>query len=133
MSVFTKIFRLLSNLFRKSSRSKQHDYIAGFGSTKAPPHGQLIVSVHPAVAFRPERLIIPSTIASHFQVVDVKVGRKSQLVSIGSLPAVMFAEQAFEVHLLMDLATPSDFITIVVINTSDDVQFFQGGVWGQAE
>jgi hypothetical protein len=128
MSVLTDALTKL--LERAAYLLRGRYYALGLGQTKVAAHESLVVAVHPDVAFRPERLVVPSTIAGHFQVVNFKVGRINQLRSIGSLPAVMFTENVFDVSLESDVARPSDLVSVEVLNTSDDEQVFQGGICG---
>jgi hypothetical protein len=88
--------------------------------------------VQPQVIFRPERLVVPSNLAIDFLITDIKVGKNSQLVSTGALPAVMFTEVAFGVRLKMDTCQISMFVTISVTNQNPAARNFQGGIVGPA-
>jgi hypothetical protein len=130
MSLLKKIFRRTSSLLRLAKTRVSTDYVVGFGLHMVPARERLVVSVRPDVAFRPVRLVIPSEVARHFQVVSVEIGLKNQIVSIFALPAVMFTEQAHGVHLGMDVASPTDNVSVTVVNTSDAEQNFQCGLVG---
>ena len=90
------------------------------------------INVQPQVIFRPERLVVPSNLAMDFLITDIKVGKNSQLVSTGALPAVMFTENAFGVRLRMDTAQISMFVTVSVTNQNPAARNFQGGLVGPA-
>lgn len=119
---------LLRTLPPRSSR----EFVIGLGSTALPPLSSANISVQPQVIFRPERIVIPSNIAADFLITDVKVGKNSQLVSPGAIPAVVFVENAFGVRLKMDTAQIAQFITISVTNQNGASRNFQGAIIGPA-
>ncbi len=108
------------------------EYALGLGSTAVAGNSSANINVQPQVIFRPERLVVPSNIAVDFLITDIKVGKNSQLVSTGALPAVMFTENAFGVRLKMDTAQISMFVTVSVTNQNPAVRNFQGGLVGPA-
>lgn len=106
----------------------------GLGSTLIAGGQRCNVHVQPARIFQAERLVVPSTVADHFRLVDVKVGKSSQLVSSGSLPAAMFTEkvpQSVERGLAIDFCYPSVFLTITVDNVSGEARYFTGALVGR--
>lgn len=119
---------LLRTLPPRSSR----EFVIGLGSTALPALSSANISVQPQVIFRPERIVIPSNIAADFLITDVKVGKNSQLVSPGAIPAVVFVENAFGVRLKMDTAQIAQFITISVTNQNGASRNFQGAIIGPA-
>jgi hypothetical protein len=119
---------LLRTLPPRSSR----EFIIGLGSTSLPALSSANISVQPQVIFRPERIVIPSNIAADFLITDVKVGKNSQLVSPGAIPAVVFVENAFGVRLKMDTAQIAQFITVSVTNQNGASRNFQGAIIGPA-
>jgi hypothetical protein len=119
---------LLRSVAPRSSR----EYALGLGSTSVAGLSSANINVQPQVIFRPERLVVPSNIAVDFLITDIKVGKNSQLVSTGALPAVMFTENAFGVRLKMDTAQISMFVTISVTNQNPAARNFQGGLVGPA-
>jgi hypothetical protein len=119
---------LLRTLPPRSSR----EFVIGLGSTALPALSSANISVQPQVIFRPERIVIPSNIAVDFLITDVKVGKNSQLVSPGAIPAVVFVENAFGVRLKMDTAQIAQFITISVTNQNGASRNFQGAIIGPA-
>lgn len=77
----------------------------------------------PQLAYRGERIILSAfaTIkdntvdaAALFEVVDIKVGQRSQLVSPQSIPASAFTPTAFGVRLAVDPAVPGIVISVTV-------------------
>jgi hypothetical protein len=119
---------LLRSLAPRSAR----EFIIGLGITAIPGNGSAQIGVQPQVIFRPERIVIPSNIAVDFMITDVKVGKDSQLVSPGAIPAVVFVENAFGVRLKMDTAQIAQFITLLVNNTNAQPRNFSGAIIGPA-
>jgi hypothetical protein len=130
MALLKKIFRRILNLLRLTKTINYFDYVLGFGETVAKGRSRLIVSARPNVAFRPHLLVVPSDIASHFLVSSIKIGEGEQFASTGPVPAVLFTEKSFAVFLRMDVARPSDIVSVTVENTSDEAQVFKCGLVG---
>ena len=119
---------LLRTLAPRSAR----EFIIGLGITAIPGNGSAQIGVQPQVIFRPERIVIPSNIAVDFMLTDIKVGKDSQLVSPGAIPAVVFVENAFGVRLKMDTAQIAQFITLLITNTNAQPRNFSGAIIGPA-
>ena len=119
-------------LLRSVPPRNAREYALGLGSTSVAGNSSAIINVQPQVIFRPERLVVPSNLAVDFLITDIKVGKNSQLVSTGALPAVMFTENAFGVRLKMDTAQISMFVTVSVTNQNPAARNFQGGLVGPA-
>lgn len=79
-----------------------------------------VLTAIPQLAYRGERVILSAfttkngTIdaAALFEVTDIKVGQRSQLVSPQAIPAVAFTPTAFGVRLALDPAVPGITITV---------------------
>lgn len=80
--------------------------------------------------FRPLYVTVPSDVAPHFLVTDVKIGRDSQFLSIACVPACLFDESQFPVHLRFNLLHPYTFLTISVTNISTSPRMFRFKVVG---
>ena len=119
-------------LLRSVPPRNAREYALGLGSTSVAGSSSANINVQPQVIFRPERLVVPSNLAMDFLITDIKVGKNSQLVSTGALPAVMFTENAFGVRLRMDTAQISMFVTVSVTNQNPAARNFQGGLVGPA-
>ena len=119
-------------LLRSVPPRNAREYALGLGSTSVAGSSSANINVQPPVIFRPERLVVPSNLAMDFLITDIKVGKNSQLVSTGALPAVMFTENAFGVRLRMDTAQISMFVTVSVTNQNPAARNFQGGLVGPA-
>lgn len=84
----------------------------------------VLVTTAPQVVFRGERLVIPSDIAGAVQVIDVKVGNRSQFGAGTSVPGRTFDERGVGVRMQMDTAQISQQIIIIAANNSGaDVEF----------
>jgi hypothetical protein len=88
------------------------------GTDPVPAVGAVNIISQPQLRFRGERLVIPSSIAPSFTVLDIKVGNKSQIAGSTVLPASTFVEGAVGVRLGMDTATIAQDISLTVQNTS---------------
>jgi hypothetical protein len=119
-------------LLRGVPPRNSREYALGLGSTAVSGNSSANINVQPQVIFRPERLVVPSNLAVDFLITDIKVGKNSQLVSTGALPAVMFTEVAFGVRLKMDTCQISMFVTVSVTNQNPAARNFQGGIVGPA-
>ncbi len=85
----------------------------------------------PQKPFRPERLIIPSSLAGLFTLADFKVGNSSQFVSsAGEIPALAYSEQAVGVEILSDTAYISQFLVLSAHNVSGGTSLFSAGFFG---
>ena len=86
-------------LLKKTAPTKSRRFPLGFASvgTVAATTSATIVS-RPQVLFRGERLVVPSDIAGDFTIDDVKVGKDSQFVAEGSIPARALQEDGIDVY-----------------------------------
>ena len=98
----------------------------GFRQTGIASGALFNVISRPQVLFRAERLVIPdspawpgqttATQADSFDVADIKIGNRSQLVEQSLLPGRAFAENAVGVRLSMDSASIAQDIVVAVTN-----------------
>lgn len=140
---FFKIVPGKTPMSRVEAKQKARDYkkllfkylVGKTPQCPAPPtiHGSAVdVVSRPQVVFRGERLIIPSNVAQHFSVIDIKVANRSQLANSTALPAMAFCESARGVTLALDTAVVAQDITIVVENESSSDQTFTAALFGTA-
>lgn len=116
-------------------RLRPVEYILGFDRTIVAPGELVTVGIRTQVAVRPERLIIPSTIAGSFQIEGLKFANVSQLPGKSVLPAAVFSEAAFGVALNqgeMICVREGRLIEISVRNITDQPASFMGAVVGAA-
>ncbi len=78
--------------------------VLGMSSTGAVAAGAVVsITARPQnLAFKPQRIVIPSTIAPDFLITDIKVGNVSQVVQSSTLPAEAFTQQLFDGMMEMD-------------------------------
>ena len=108
------------------------EYALGLGSSLVRAGESMNVNVQPQVVFCPERLVIPEGIAGDFIIHDIKVGKNSQLVSTGALPASVFTSRSGGTRMKMDVTQISMLVTVSVTNTSKEDRYFQGVFFGPA-
>lgn len=99
--------------------------------TNVNPGTSRSITTNPQKLFKPERLVVPSNLASLFTIDDIKVGTRSQFAANGSLPASTFSEQAVAVPL--DIETVQAAIDLVtdVTNISGGAVRFRGSWIGR--
>lgn len=113
-------FRLVSPL----------EHVVGLGSTAIAGSSSANICVQPQVNFRPENLVIPPDVARDFLITDFKVGKNSQLVSIGAIPAHAFSSENHTIRLDADVCQVAMFLTISVTNQNCVARNFQGAIVG---
>jgi len=128
-----KILGRNSLLLKPTRPTKARVFPLGFISDgPVPPSGSVTIISRPQVVYRGDRLVVPSDIAGEFQIDDVKVGKDSQLVAEGPLPARCLQENAVAVSFQMDTAQISQDISISVTNTSGAARIFRAMIVGNA-
>lgn len=60
--------------------------------TSIPPGATAEIISRPQVIFRPDRLLIPPSIAANFMLLDFKIGKNSMLLSCDAIPAETFSD-----------------------------------------
>ena len=120
------------SILKDVSPTKSREYILGFDSTAVPGSTSANITKRPQVIFRPERVVVPSSVGVDFQMVDIKVGKNSQFSASGEVPAVVFAETSFGVRLKMDTCQVSMDVTLSVRNTNAAQRNFTAAIIGPA-
>ena len=120
-------------VLRTRAPTKGREYPLGFDSVATVAAGATaIITTRPQVVFRPDRLVVPASIASSFLINDLRIGKNSQFVSATALPAEVFTQGAFGVRLKMDTAQIAQDITLNVTNTSAGALRFTAALIGPA-
>jgi hypothetical protein len=88
------------------------------------------IEVKPQVLFRGERLAIAQSIARYFDVLDIKVGKDSQLAATGALTGEAFETRAVGVRMELDTAEPGITIVLRVKNTDTAAHDFKAVLYG---
>jgi hypothetical protein len=102
----------------------------GFVSLDIAPGDEVDIEVKPQVYFRGERLAIPQKIARYFDVVDIKVGKDSQLAASGAMPGDSFSTVAVGVRMELATAKPGIVITLRVRNVDIANHDFKAVMYG---
>lgn len=92
------------------------------------------ISTFPQRAFRPLRLVVPSTLGPLFKLNDIKVGQETQLVASGTIYGEVMSEVAVGVMLKGTLARLGNNIVINVTNRdANNAQTFSATFLGNTE
>ena len=102
------------------------------GATLIPAGLSVNIPLAPQVTFRLERFIAADTTSPSFDILDIRVGKDSQFVAAGAVPAEVFSSKAVGVGLKGDTAVPGIQIIITVLNKTLAAARFQGAIIGFA-
>lgn len=83
--------------------SMERDLVAESQSPEQLPSAAEIVVV-PVAAFRPERLVVPPSIAPMFVIEDIRIGGASQFTGGSAIPADAFVPDAVDMAMSLDAA-----------------------------
>lgn len=120
-------------LLRKTAPTKSREFPIGFDSVGTIAAGATAtLTQRPQIIFRPERIVVPAAVAAFFQINDVKVGKNSQLVSSGAIPAATFSETAFGVRLKLDTVQVSQDLILIVVNIDVAARRFLAAIIGES-
>lgn len=120
-------------LVRQPAFNKSREYVIGFDSTTTvAAAAQATITARPQVPFRGERLIVPSDIAGSFVIDDIRVGKNSQLVAAGAIPARTFEQTGVGVRLRLDTCQVSMDLILQVTNISGGALRFRASMIGLA-
>ena len=112
------------------THEKRRHFPIGFTQTGIAPGQVAEVEVKPQVLFRGERLAVAPSNARSFNIVDIKVGKDSQLAATGEMPAEAFSALAVGVRMELDTAQPGIVIVLIVRNTDTTAQDFNAVLYG---
>lgn len=120
-------------VLRESQPTKSRVFPLGFESATTIAAGlSASITSRPQVIFKGQRLVVPSDVAGTFVLDDVKVGKDSQFVAEGSIPARVLQENAVDVAFELDTAQISQDITLSVTNIGGAPAVFRAALIGQA-
>ena len=117
---------------RVHSEEPQHErqFPIGFELPNIAAGDEEDIEVKPQVLFRGERLAIAQSIARYFDVLDIKVGKDSQLAATGPLTGEAFETRAVGVRMELDTAQPGIVITLRVKNIDTAAHDFRAVLYG---
>lgn len=120
-------------LVSRRGPTKAREYPIGFDSvTNVAAAATSVLTQNPQVVYRPERLVVPAATAAFFQISDIRVGKNSQLVATGNIPAAIFSENSFGVRLKMDTCQVSQDLIVEAVNFDGAAHRFIAGMVGEA-
>lgn len=102
----------------------------GFVALGIAAGDEVDIEVKPQVYFRGERLAIPQSIARYFDIIDIKIGKDSQLAATGAMPGESFSTVAVGVRMELATAKPGIVITVRVRNVDTGDQDFKAVMYG---
>lgn len=132
-AIAERIMAKNAKLLKEVAPTQARVFPLGFVSSGliAPGASQIIIS-RPQVIYRGERLVVPSDVAGDFTIDDVKVGKDSQFVADGPIPARALQENAWGVYFQLDTAQISQNIQLSVTNISGASRTFRAMLIGSA-
>lgn len=105
------------------------EFVLGFGRHLVPAFATINVFIESPRQMRIKRLIISSDVADDFMVVDMKIGKDSQLLSRMEIPARVFSESnAHPPKIAFDVCYHSIYIAITVRNIDHQAHEFKAAL-----
>ena len=121
------------SIVRSVAPTKSRALAFGMQSLAVAAAATVNVQVQPQVLFRPQRIVIPATIAPSFVINDIIVGNKSQLALAGAIPAEAFTQNAdMAPTMLMDTLGISMQFTLNITSIAAAAVDFRAAVYGEA-
>lgn len=117
-------------ILREQAPTKARRYPLGFVQLAIAAGGTATINAQPQVTFRPERFIVPRSIAPSFVINQIVIGKNPQLVAVGQVPADTFTEDSIDSGLGMDTANVGQLISLQVQNISGGPQDFRATMIG---
>ena len=115
------------------THEKRRHFPIGFTQAQIQPGQVSEVEVKPQVLFRGERLAVAPSNARSFTIVDIKVGKDSQLAATGEMPGEAFSSLSVGTQMELDPAPPGIVITLLVHNVDTAPQDFGAVLYGLVE
>lgn len=88
------------------------------------------ISANPQQLFRPERFVIPASLAPSFTIQDIKVGNVSQFPNAGDIPGEVFAQNSFDDGIRFDTVNPAINLQVALTNITGGSLTFRGAFKG---
>jgi len=118
---------------REHGPTKTRRLYLPLGATSVVAAASANVTARPqSIAFKPEKLSIPATIAPDFTIDTILVGVVPQGVQTGSAPAESFLPTAVDSYLDCDTVQTSQDFVVGVTNISGATRTFRGTVFGRS-
>lgn len=108
-------------------------YPLNFDSVVEVPPGTVVaVSQRPQVPFKPDQLVVPSTIAPDFLIVSMSIGKNPQQAAVTAGSAVIYTETSQVGQIRCDQAVVGHEITLQVQNIAGAARRFLATMLGEA-
>jgi hypothetical protein len=117
----------------KTTSQDVRNFPIGFVYPNIPAGQTQEIEVKPQVRFQGHRLAVAQSIARYFNIVDIKVGKDSQLAATGEMPGEAFSSLAVGTQVELDPAPPGIVITLLVHNIDTAPQSFGAVLYGLVE
>ncbi|MDX2086371.1 MAG: hypothetical protein SFX73_00920, partial [Kofleriaceae bacterium] len=115
------------------SGARARRYPLNFDSVVEVPTGSVIaVSQRPQVPFKPDQLVVPSTIAPDFLIVSMSIGKNPQQAAVTPGSAVIYTETSQVGQIRCDQAVVGHEITLQVQNIAAAPRRFLATMLGEA-
>lgn len=109
------------------------EYPMGLGQDAVPAGATVTVTVSPQIQFKGDRIMVPSNIGESFDVLDIRVGKTSQLpTSEQPIDAIAFSEVSQGACVDMDTAPANSNVSMTVRNKSGVAVDFRAVIFGVA-
>jgi hypothetical protein len=115
---------------RHEQPTRQRDFPVGFTLLAVPPGTPVEIEVKPQVLFKGKRLAIGASTAKDFIIIDIKVGKNSQLAATGEMGAEAFSSLAVGTQMELDTAQPGITITLRIRNIAGSPRDFFAVLYG---
>lgn len=117
----------------KTTSQDVRNFPIGFVFAGIPAGATQEIEVKPQVRFQGHRLAVAQSIARYFNIVDIKVGKDSQLAATGEMPGEAFSSLSVGTQMELDPAPPGIVITLLVHNIDVAAQDFGAVLYGLVE
>ncbi len=115
---------------RHEGPTRERDFPIGFTKFGVLAGDTVEIEVKPQVLFKGKRLAVGATNANQFIIVDIKVGKNSQLAATGEMGAEAFSSLAVDTKMELDTAQPGITITLRVRNIGNGPRDFFAVLYG---
>lgn len=107
-------------IVRTRGPTKSREYPLGFdsGAVLILAGANATITQNPQVPFKGRRITVAASTAASFVITDIRVGKNSQLVATGNIPAETFSQTAQGVQMSLDTCQVSMQLQILITNIS---------------
>ncbi len=117
-------------IVHNKSPSDLRDQVLPFPTTAITTLASVIITTQPQRKFRGERLVVPSTQAPDFLILDLSIAQEPQFVAPGAVAATIFSEVAVGVRLKGKTANLGALVSLTVQNTNAATRTINASILG---